>query len=39
MSASIGVKDGKGYMMDWRYVDGKDVLPPDDEVKKMRPAN
>ncbi len=23
----IGVKDGKGYMKDWRFVDGKDVLP------------
>lgn len=35
----LGVKDGKGYMKDWRFVDGKDVLPPDDEIKKMRPAN
>ncbi len=35
----LGVKDGKGYMKDWRFVDGRDVLPPDDEIKKMRPAN
>jgi len=35
----LGVKDGKGYMKDWRFVDGKDVLPPDDEIKKMRPGN
>jgi branched-chain amino acid transport system substrate-binding protein len=35
----IGVKDGKGYMKDWRFVDGKDVLPSDADVKKMRPAN
>ena len=35
----VGVKDGKGYMKDWRFVDGKDVLPSDDEIKKMRPAN
>jgi branched-chain amino acid transport system substrate-binding protein len=35
----IGVKDGKGYMKEWRFVDGKDALPPDAEVKKMRPAN
>jgi len=35
----IGLKDGKGIMTDWRFVDGKDALPPDDEVKKMRPAN
>jgi len=35
----LGVKDGKGYMKEWRFVDGKDALPSDDEVKKMRPAN
>ena len=35
----IDVKDGKGVMVNWRYVDGKDALPPDDEVRKMRPAN
>jgi branched-chain amino acid transport system substrate-binding protein len=35
----IGVKDGKGYMKEWRFVDGKDVLPSDAEVKKMRPQN
>jgi branched-chain amino acid transport system substrate-binding protein len=35
----IGVKDGKGYMTDWRFVDGKDALPSDEEVRKMRPAN
>ena len=35
----LGVKDGKGFMKEWRFVDGKDVLPPDDEIKKMRPAN
>ena len=35
----IGVKDGKGVMTDWRFVDGKDALPSDEEVKKMRPAN
>ena len=35
----IGVKDGKGHMKEWRFVDGKDSLPSDAEVKKMRPAN
>jgi len=35
----LGVKDGKGYMKEWRFVDGKDALPSDEEVKKMRPAN
>jgi branched-chain amino acid transport system substrate-binding protein len=35
----IGLKDGKGIMTDWHFVDGKDALPSDAEVKKMRPAN
>ena len=35
----IGVKDGKGIMTDWRFVDGKDALPSDAEIRKMRPAN
>ena len=35
----IAVKDGKGVMVDWRFIDGKDALPSDDEVKKLRPAN
>jgi branched-chain amino acid transport system substrate-binding protein len=42
MGAFVGrtaVKDGKGVMVDWRYVNGKDALPPDDEVKRMRPAD
>ena len=33
------VKDGKGVMVDSVYRDGKDYLPGDDEVKKLRPAN
>jgi branched-chain amino acid transport system substrate-binding protein len=32
------LKDGKGVMVDWRYADGADYLPPDDEVRKLRPA-
>jgi branched-chain amino acid transport system substrate-binding protein len=35
----IALKDGKGYMKDWRFVDGKDALPSDAEVLKMRPKN
>jgi branched-chain amino acid transport system substrate-binding protein len=35
----VGLKDGKGIMTDWHFVDGKDALPSDEEVKKMRPAN
>lgn len=32
------VADGHGMMTDWRYLDGAGFLPPDDEVKKLRPA-
>lgn len=42
MGAYVGqieAKGGKGVMVNWRYVDGKDALPSDDEVKKMRPAD
>ena len=35
----IGVRDGKGVMVDWRYADGKDYLPPDDVVRRLRPAD
>ncbi len=35
----IAVKDGKGYMKDWRFIDGKDALPSDAEILKMRPKN
>jgi len=41
MGAYVGrtaVKDGKGVMVDWRYADGKDYQPPDDVVRKLRPA-
>ena len=31
------VKDGKGVMVDWKYADGKDFLPSDADVRKMRP--
>ena len=42
MGAFVGrtaVKEGKGVMVDWRYADGKNYLPSDDEVKRLRPAN
>ena len=29
--------DGKGIMVDWKYADGQDYQPGDDEVKQMRP--
>jgi branched-chain amino acid transport system substrate-binding protein len=41
MGAYVGrtaVRDGKGVMVDWRYADGKDFLPGDDEARKLRPA-
>jgi branched-chain amino acid transport system substrate-binding protein len=34
----IALKDGKGTMVDFKYVDGASVLPSDEEVKKLRPA-
>ncbi len=34
----LAQKDGHGTMADWRYVDGATALPPDDQVKAMRPA-
>ena len=34
----IAVKDGKGIMTGWRYEAGEKHLPPDDVVKKLRPA-
>jgi branched-chain amino acid transport system substrate-binding protein len=42
MGAYVGrtaVKDGKGVMVDWRYADGKDYLPSDEQVKRLRPAD
>jgi branched-chain amino acid transport system substrate-binding protein len=33
-----GVKDGKGVMTSWSYADGASFLPPDAEVRKLRPA-
>jgi branched-chain amino acid transport system substrate-binding protein len=40
MGAYVGytaLKDGKGIMVNWNYADGKDYLPNNAEVKKMRP--
>ncbi len=41
MGAYVGwtnVKDGKGVMERWKYLDGANYLPSDEEVKKMRKA-
>jgi branched-chain amino acid transport system substrate-binding protein len=34
----LALENGKGTMVDFKYVDGASVLPPDAEVKKLRPA-
>jgi len=34
----IALENGKGTMVDFKYVDGASVLPSDAEVKKLRPA-
>jgi len=34
----IALENGKGTMTDFKYVDGASVMPPDAEVKKLRPA-
>lgn len=42
MGAYVGktaVKDGKGVMVDFKYLDGAAFQPTDDEVKKLRPAD
>ncbi|ABC21367.1 ABC transporter substrate-binding protein [Rhodospirillum rubrum] len=41
MGAWVGrtaLRDGKGVMVDWRYVDGGSVLPPPEVVSAWRPA-
>jgi branched-chain amino acid transport system substrate-binding protein len=42
MGAYVGklaLKDGKPIMVDFKYVDGAAVLPSDEDVKKLRPAD
>ncbi|MDM0021867.1 ABC transporter substrate-binding protein [Variovorax saccharolyticus] len=34
---TVAVRDGKGVLVDWKYLDGKDFLPSDVEVRKLRP--
>jgi branched-chain amino acid transport system substrate-binding protein len=34
-----GIKDGKGIMTSFSYVDGASLQLPDDEVRKLRPAD
>ena len=35
----LAVENGKGTMVDFKYVDGASVLPGPDEVKKLRPES
>jgi len=40
MGAYVGytaLKDGKGIMVNWKFADGKNYLPSDAEVMKLRP--
>ncbi len=42
MGAYVGrtaVRDGKGVMVDYRYIDGASVLPSVEETRKLRPAS
>jgi branched-chain amino acid transport system substrate-binding protein len=34
----LELKGDKGAMVNWRYVDGRDYMPPDAAVKKRRPV-
>ena len=38
-AGKVGISNGKGVMVDYKYVDGATVLPSDAEVKKLRPAS
>lgn len=41
MGAFVGktaLKDGRGIMTDWRYIDGASVLPSEEEGRRRRPA-
>jgi branched-chain amino acid transport system substrate-binding protein len=41
MGAYVGKlaqKDGKPIMVDFKYIDGGAVLPPDEDVRKLRPT-
>lgn len=37
-AGKLAIKDGKGVMVNFKYVDGASVLPSDAEVKALRPA-
>jgi branched-chain amino acid transport system substrate-binding protein len=35
----LAVQNGKGVMVDYKFIDGATVLPSDDVVRKLRPAS
>jgi branched-chain amino acid transport system substrate-binding protein len=35
----LAVEDGKGVMVDYHYAPGDTLLPSDDDVLKLRPAD
>jgi branched-chain amino acid transport system substrate-binding protein len=35
----VGLKNGLGAMVDYKFIEGASVLPSDAEVKKLRPAD
>jgi branched-chain amino acid transport system substrate-binding protein len=37
--SKVGLQNGMGAMVDYKYVDGASVLPSDAEVRKLRPAS
>lgn len=42
MGAFVGytaLKNGRGVMVNWKYMDGKFFLPPDHVVRKLRPQD
>ncbi len=34
----LAKQDGRGGMVDWRYIDGASVMPTDAEVRQLRPG-
>jgi len=35
---TIAIKDGKGVLVNWKYLDGKNFQPSDQDVRKLRAA-
>ena len=35
---TLGTRNGRAVMTDWRYIDGADALPADADIRRLRPA-